>query len=61
MSAFPDFSQVPFDDAGGARARAAEPWATPEGVAVKPAYGPEDLEGLAALDGFPGLAPFPPF
>ena len=58
MSAFPDFSQVPFDDAGGARARAAEPWATPEGVAVKPAYGPEDLEGLAALDGFPGLAPF---
>ena len=58
MSAFPDFSQVPFEDVGAAPAPAGEPWATPEGVAVKPAYGPGDLEGLAALDGFPGLAPF---
>ncbi|MBA4795609.1 MAG: methylmalonyl-CoA mutase [Phenylobacterium sp.] len=58
MSAFPDFSQVPFEDVGAASAPAGEPWATPEGVAVKPAYGPGDLEGLAALDGFPGLAPF---
>ena len=58
MSAFPDFTQVPFEDAGAAPAPAAEPWATPEGVAVKPAYGPDDLAGLAALDGFPGLAPF---
>ncbi|OHB39784.1 MAG: methylmalonyl-CoA mutase [Phenylobacterium sp. RIFCSPHIGHO2_01_FULL_70_10] len=58
MSAFPDFSQVPFEDVGAAPAPAGEPWATPEGVAVKPAYGPGDLEGLAALDSFPGLAPF---
>jgi len=58
MSAFPDFTQVPFEDAGGAPAPAVEPWATPEGIAVKPAYSPDDLAGLTALDGFPGLAPF---
>ena len=39
MSAFPDFSQVPFDDAGAAPPPppAAPPRATPQGVAVKPA------------------------
>ncbi len=35
-----------------------EPWASPEGIDVLPVYGPEHLEGLDALDTYPGLAPF---
>ncbi|RNM13514.1 methylmalonyl-CoA mutase [Nocardioides pocheonensis] len=37
---------------------AAEPWESPEGIPVLPVYGPEHLEGLDALDTFPGLSPF---
>jgi len=33
-------------------------WNTPEGIAVKPLYTAEDLEGLQHLDSLPGLAPF---
>jgi len=33
-------------------------WNTPEGIAVRPLYTAEDLEGLAHLDSLPGLAPF---
>ena len=36
----------------------AEPWMSPEGIEIKPSYGPEDLEGLDALDTLPGLSPF---
>ncbi len=35
-----------------------EPWESPEGIDVLPVYGPEHLEGLDALDTWPGLAPF---
>ena len=35
-----------------------EPWMSPEGIEIKPAYGPEDIEGLDALGTFPGLSPF---
>lgn len=35
-----------------------EPWLSPEGIEIKPVYGPEDLEGLDALDTLPGLSPF---
>ena len=35
-----------------------EPWMSPEGIEIMPSYGPEDLEGLDALDTFPGLSPF---
>jgi methylmalonyl-CoA mutase len=37
---------------------AAEPWLTPEGIAVKPAYGPADIAGLAHVASFPGLPPY---
>ena len=40
---------------GGA---AGEPWTSPEGIDVLPVYGPEHLEGLDALDTWPGFAPF---
>jgi methylmalonyl-CoA mutase len=33
-------------------------WDTPEGIAVKPLYTAEDLEGLNHLDSLPGIAPF---
>jgi methylmalonyl-CoA mutase len=36
----------------------AEPWDSPEGIPVLPVYGPEHLEGLDALDTWPGLSPF---
>jgi methylmalonyl-CoA mutase len=33
-------------------------WASPEGIGVKSLYTPGDLEGLDALDTYPGLTPF---
>ncbi|MCW2858051.1 MAG: methylmalonyl-CoA mutase subunit [Marmoricola sp.] len=36
----------------------AEAWEAPEGISVLPVYGPEHLEGLDALDTYPGLSPF---
>jgi methylmalonyl-CoA mutase len=36
----------------------ADSWESPEGIAVLPVYGPEHLEGLDALDTWPGLSPF---
>jgi methylmalonyl-CoA mutase len=33
-------------------------WDTPEGIAVKPLYSSEDLEGMGHLDSLPGMAPF---
>jgi methylmalonyl-CoA mutase len=59
MTRIPDFSTV--DVAGAALATPsarAEPWLTPEGIAVKAAYGPDDLAGLDFLDTYPGLPPF---
>ncbi|GAB2968222.1 methylmalonyl-CoA mutase [Nocardioides montaniterrae] len=35
-----------------------ESWQSPEGIEIKPAYGPEDLKGVDALDTWPGLSPF---
>src|SRR6185312_11733910 len=62
MSRIPDFAKVDFADAassaGAAGATAATPWLTPEGIAVKPRYGADDLAGLDGLDTYPGIAPF---
>ncbi len=33
-------------------------WETPEGIAIKPLYTAEDLEGLEHVDTLPGIAPF---
>ncbi|MGH6996869.1 MAG: methylmalonyl-CoA mutase family protein, partial [Phenylobacterium sp.] len=57
MSQFPDFAARPFDADGVAAPLATgAAWETPEGIAVRPAYGPTDIAGLAT--GYPGLAPF---
>jgi methylmalonyl-CoA mutase len=33
-------------------------WDTPEGIAVKPLYSAEDLDGLGHMDSLPGMAPY---
>ena len=60
MTQIPNFAAVPFREAGIARAGRASgaPWLTPEGIPVKPVYGPNDLAGLDFLDTYPGIAPY---
>ncbi len=56
----PDFTEIAWANAAApaSDAAAAEPWLTPEGIAVKPAYGPADIAGLSHVGTFPGLPPF---
>jgi methylmalonyl-CoA mutase len=66
MTRIPAFAEVNFDarngigagPPGAAGAAGAAVWQTPEGIAVKPAYGAEDLTGLDFLDGLPGVPPY---
>ena len=59
MSRIPDFSAIAFaPTAVPAPAGHAEPWLTPEGIPVKPAYGETDLAGIDFLDTYPGIAPY---
>ncbi|MFL9827824.1 methylmalonyl-CoA mutase [Rhodoplanes sp. SY1] len=61
MTRIPDFATVAFADTADPPAPAgtgASPWVTPEGIAVKPAYGAGDLAGLDFLDTYPGAPPF---
>jgi methylmalonyl-CoA mutase len=60
MIAVPDFTKVAFAEPPPSPAHAApvQPWLTPEGIAVKPAYGPDDVAGLDFLDTYPGVAPY---
>jgi methylmalonyl-CoA mutase len=65
MTRIPNFSNIDFandlqsDAVAFAQSVAgAQPWLTPEGIAVKSAYSAADREGLDFLDGYPGVAPF---
>jgi methylmalonyl-CoA mutase len=65
MSRIPSFAEIGFAEIGFAAAgpdataaARAEPWQTPEGIAVKPAYDARDLKGLDFLDGMPGVPPY---
>ena len=59
MSRIPDFATVDFASAPQTGpVVGAAPWLTPEGIPVKSAYGPDDLNGLAGLDSYPGIAPY---
>jgi methylmalonyl-CoA mutase len=60
MSRIPDFSAVAFADVPmpTAAADAAPPWLTPEGIPVKPVYGPQDRAGIDFLETYPGIAPY---
>jgi methylmalonyl-CoA mutase len=57
MSRIPNFSKIAF--AGSSVDGASAPdWVTPEGLAVKRAYGPEDMGSIDFLNTWPGAAPF---
>ncbi|HEX6830319.1 MAG TPA: methylmalonyl-CoA mutase [Methyloceanibacter sp.] len=60
MTRIPAFADIAFDTGNGASTRpsGAAPWQTPEAIAVKPVYGPEDIARLDFLDGMPGVAPY---
>jgi methylmalonyl-CoA mutase len=58
MNGIPDFSALSFAPVTTAAPPPAEPWLTPEGIPVKPVYGPDDIEGLAYIDSYPGIAPY---
>jgi methylmalonyl-CoA mutase len=61
MTQIPDFRAIAFTDPAGPLMAAdgtGETWLTPEGIPVKPVYGPHDLAGLDFLDGYPGIAPY---
>ncbi len=63
MSIPDSFAGLPLDPEQPATADAAayeggEPWASPEGIDVKDLYTAADLDGLDALDTYPGQAPF---
>src|SRR4029078_5931562 len=60
MTRIPAFADIEFDTGSVAASPPikGEAWQTPEGVAVKPAYGADDLAKLDFLDTMPGAAPF---
>ena len=59
MTHIPDFATIDFAEASAqGRSNTAAPWLTPEGIAVKPSYGPADLAGIDFLDTYPGIAPY---
>ncbi|MBO6939432.1 MAG: methylmalonyl-CoA mutase [Deltaproteobacteria bacterium] len=57
---FPDFSSLEFDAVETAEAPVAERpmWKTPEGIEVPARFGPDALDGLQHLGGYPGFAPY---
>jgi methylmalonyl-CoA mutase len=59
MSRIPNFASVAFAATQTPAALAAdEAWTTPEGIDVRGAYGPGDLDGVDFLHTMPGAAPF---
>ena len=60
MTRIPDFSVLELAEGAATPVASSTtaPWLTPEGIAVKPVYGPDDVEGLDFLDTFPGIAPY---
>ena len=60
MSQIPDFSDISFNFEGSSstQPQGKSSWETPEGISVKPSYGPDDTVKLDFLDGVPGVAPY---
>ena len=63
MSQIPDFSKIAYDAAGPASGSVPLDTITagidmPEGIHIKPHYGPADIAGLDFVSGLPGIAPF---
>ena len=60
VNPIPDFSAIRLRPrlAQSPAERAGNGWPTPEGIAVKSLYGPDDLAGLDFLDTWPGPPPY---
>ncbi|MCK1599077.1 methylmalonyl-CoA mutase [Bradyrhizobium sp. 164] len=59
MSDIPNFANVAFERCSVvASSVPVDPWATPEGIPVKSAYGEADIAGLDFLETWPGIAPY---
>ncbi|MGH7012138.1 MAG: methylmalonyl-CoA mutase family protein, partial [Caulobacteraceae bacterium] len=60
MTAFPDFSSLPFEEVGWPQESGASAVATPspEGIEIKASYAEKDVAGLSAMAGFPGFPPY---
>ena len=60
MTRIPAFTDIAFDTRTGAGTVSSEAaaWQTPEGIAVKPIYGADDIARLDFLDGVPGVSPY---
>ena len=58
MVKLPDFSQIAWARPETKIAKGADAWMTPEGIAVRSAYGVGDIAGLDFLETQPGIAPF---
>src|SRR5678816_360365 len=56
----PAFTDIAFAARDGTAVPPSEAsaWQTPEGIAVKPVYGADDIARLDFLDGMPGVAPY---
>jgi methylmalonyl-CoA mutase len=60
MSRLPDFASIDWQapQSAAAAGSSAPDWMTPEGIPVKPSYGPADLKSLDFLETYPGTAPY---
>ncbi|MFG1419539.1 methylmalonyl-CoA mutase [Xanthobacter sp. V0B-10] len=59
MSQIPNFAALDWRAPDVAQPSSAAPsWTTPEGIDVKPLYGPADIAALSYIDTYPGIAPF---
>ncbi|HWN78845.1 MAG TPA: methylmalonyl-CoA mutase family protein, partial [Bradyrhizobium sp.] len=59
MSRIPNFANIAFEKTAGATILGnAEPWLTPEGILVEPAYSETDLNGVDFLQTWPGITPY---
>ncbi len=58
QSPLPDFSKIEWQTPHLRAEATGSPTETPEGLTLKPIYGPADLEGLDFLNTYPGLPPF---
>ena len=59
MSRIPNLTEIEFTELPNIRGKdTADSCITPEGIAVKSAYGPDDLAELDFLETYPGIPPF---
>ena len=56
MSRIPNFAKIALETSS-VDGCAVQDWVTPEGLHVKCAYGPEDMQGIDFLETWPGALP----